>query len=467
MVKVVVMDLDSANEASRIYMDHEPEQELVTPQDKCKDILYNVILTDENIRNSTMVDEVRSQVYHVNGWQSDEEEQEQVKNKIVARCGKRNEKNIKSLKATHIGTHYISEIENKPKVKLKEMITDIKQRLKKWAKELTEGKLTEHYARIWDYAQDLLIPNPRSTCNVCVTFNPDGKKYFHMFYIVKDEKEGVEEALVWMGMVKGELLTSIGRDANNQVYLIVSVVMYVDNKPNWTWFLELLRDDLKLDGGRGLVVISDQHKSTRSCFWDASMSCMEGDFKMHMERIKSLNFSVYEYSMSKQPKTWCRAFLYQSMLVKKLRMGSQIYVMDSVEENESIWTEYEVPLSILTLIIIITMIVTNYITDCMFWLIIHSQGHVYEARRGSDGYRVELDALTCSCRFLDLSRIPCVHANAAINFIQLLDELEAPNSLSRNHNGRGGFGSKSLTLGNWTSQERVLPDLGSLRVVKA
>ncbi|CAH1427469.1 unnamed protein product [Lactuca virosa] len=53
----------------------------------------------------------------------------------------------------------------------------------------------------------------------------------------------------------------------------------------------------------------------------------------------------------------------------------------------------------------------------MLWGIIHSQGHVFEARRGCDSYRVDLDDMTCSCWLWDLAGIPCVHANAAINFI--------------------------------------------------
>ena len=60
--------------------------------------------------------------------------------------------------------------------------------------------------------------------------------------------------------MKGELLTAIGRDANNQVYPIAWAVVDVENKPNWTWFIELLRDSVDLHDGRGLVVISDQHK---------------------------------------------------------------------------------------------------------------------------------------------------------------------------------------------------------------
>ena len=62
------------------------------------------------------------------------------------------------------------------------------------------------------------------------------------------------------GQCKGELLTAIGRDANNQVYPIAWAVDDIENNLNWKWFLELITNDLELDGGRGMAVISDQHK---------------------------------------------------------------------------------------------------------------------------------------------------------------------------------------------------------------
>ncbi|CAI9298921.1 unnamed protein product [Lactuca saligna] len=285
-----------------IYMDHEPDEEFITPLNKCKDAFLNVLLTDENIRNSSLTNDVRAQVYHRGDLQSDqeEEEQEQVINKyrlhdpkirwdkiepklgdifeIVTQlkfCIQNNivhngyqllyvswmfnERSIqiKTLEATHIcgrkfklgsmvtpewiGRHYITKIGNKPKVKLKEMITKIRQsfrcvvsigqcrREKHWAKELIEGKLTEHYARIWDYAQDLLRSNPgwKRGCRWVISL----------------------DGCFLKGAVKGELLTTIGRDANNQVYPIAWVVVDVENKANWTWFLELLRADLDLDSG--------------------------------------------------------------------------------------------------------------------------------------------------------------------------------------------------------------------------
>ena len=181
-----------------------------------------------------------------------------------------------------IGRHYVTEIANKPKLKLKDMISDIKRkyrcvvsigqvrRAKLWAKELIEGKLTEHYGRVWDYADELLRSNPGSTCKVGVTSNPDGKNYFSRFYICFKSlsecwKRGCRRVIgldgcFLKGQVKGELLTAIGRDANNQVFPIAWAVVEVENKDNWSWFLELLKDDLDLGSGVDLVVISDQHK---------------------------------------------------------------------------------------------------------------------------------------------------------------------------------------------------------------
>ena len=46
----------------------------------------------------------------------------------------------------------------------------------------------------------------------------------------------------------------------------------------------------------------------KKLFWVASMSCVESDFMRHMETIKKLSPSAYEYLMSRQPKTWCRAY---------------------------------------------------------------------------------------------------------------------------------------------------------------
>nr|GEV89244.1 hypothetical protein CTI12_AA091940 [Tanacetum cinerariifolium] len=52
----------------------------------------------------------------------------------------------------------------------------------------------------------------------------------------------------------------MGRDANNQTYLIALAVVRVENAENWGWFLHLVHGDLSLNEGNGITIISDSHK---------------------------------------------------------------------------------------------------------------------------------------------------------------------------------------------------------------
>ncbi|XP_023736276.2 uncharacterized protein LOC111884187 [Lactuca sativa] len=165
------------------------------------------------------------------------------------------------------------------------------------------------------------------------------------------------------------------------------------------------------------------------------MSCVESDFMRHMETIKKLSPSAYEYLMSRQPKTWCRAYFDRGYACEAVENGIsecfnsiivdarkkplitmleeiRIYIMDRfshmIEENVK-WKSNVCPA--------ILRKMQLFGKNMRLWVVVHSQGHVFEARRGCDSYMVDLDSRTCSCRLWDLSGIPCVHANAAINYI--------------------------------------------------
>nr|GFA67358.1 hypothetical protein CTI12_AA105810 [Tanacetum cinerariifolium] len=120
---------------------------------------------------------------------------------------------------------------------------------------------------------------------------------------------------------KGQLLTAVGRDANNQMFLIAWSVVGVENKNNWCWFLSLLSDDLNLNDGAGLTVISDGHKGLleavkiwlpdaehRQLFWKAAASSMNEQFLKVMKEIKALDENAYTWLVDHDPNTWCRAY---------------------------------------------------------------------------------------------------------------------------------------------------------------
>ena len=93
---------------------------------------------------------------------------------------------------------------------------------------LINGKLSDHYARVWDYGHELMRSNPDNTIKIYVIINPNNTTTFQKIYIFfKSIREGLQRGFhkvvgldgsFLKGM--GELLIEICRDTNNQVYLV-------------------------------------------------------------------------------------------------------------------------------------------------------------------------------------------------------------------------------------------------------
>ncbi|GJW90711.1 multidrug resistance-associated protein 5 [Tanacetum coccineum] len=105
---------------------------------------------------------------------------------------------------------------------------------------------------------------------------------------------------------KGQLLTAIGRDGNNQMYPITWFVVGVENKDNWAWFLSLLQEDLELGYGGGLTVISDGHKGLLEAV--AASCTVDQQFLLKMEQIKELDPAAHKWLVERNPNSWCKAF---------------------------------------------------------------------------------------------------------------------------------------------------------------
>ncbi|CAI9261589.1 unnamed protein product [Lactuca saligna] len=174
----------------------------------------------------------------------------QIKKMVDQHTCVRNFRSANLMDPTWIARQFLKEMIRKPNLKY--------------------GKLSDHYAKVWDYGHELMRSNPGSTVQIYITVNPNNTTTFHRMYTCfKAIKEGWKvgcrrviglDGSFLKGQCRGELLTAIGRDANNHVYPIAWAVVETENKPNWQWFLELLHDDLELQGGLDLCVISDQHK---------------------------------------------------------------------------------------------------------------------------------------------------------------------------------------------------------------
>ncbi|XP_058199790.1 uncharacterized protein LOC131314888 [Rhododendron vialii] len=55
-------------------------------------------------------------------------------------------------------------------------------------------------------------------------------------------------------------MLAVGRDSNNQIYLIAMAVVKSELKDSWTWFLELLTDVIGKPKDKGWIFIFDRQK---------------------------------------------------------------------------------------------------------------------------------------------------------------------------------------------------------------
>ncbi|XP_023759004.1 uncharacterized protein LOC111907468 [Lactuca sativa] len=225
------------------------------------------------------------------------------------------------------------------------------------------------------------------------------------------------------GQGKGELLTAIGRDTNNQIYPIAWDVVEVENKVNWKWFLELVSEDLSLDAGRGLYVISDQHKGLveatkeilpyvehRQCarhiyanfrkvyngiefknmFCAAAKSITEGDFKINMDKIKTLS----EVIVDARKKTLLA-------MLEEIRL----YMMESFYNLRGKAHKWEGDVCEVAL-----LKMEEFAKDIRTCYAMPSGVNSDEIRNGFQSYGVDLEHHYCSYRLWEIARIPCVHA---------------------------------------------------------
>ncbi|CAI9297880.1 unnamed protein product [Lactuca saligna] len=177
----------------------------------------------------------------------------------------------------------------------------------------------------WDKMVPILgmrFSNPMEL-KICLT-NYAVKNGYNLYYEKNDSQ-------------RGQLLAAMGRDANNHIFPIAWVVVAVENKETWKWFLDLLLYDIEMgighgfDGFLGLVkavkerVPAAEHRQCarhiyanfkkrfkgeqyRKLFWAAAASTNQPKFEAEMNSIKTIDPFAYEHLMERDPKSWCRAF---------------------------------------------------------------------------------------------------------------------------------------------------------------
>lgn len=268
------------------------------------------------------------------------------------------------------------------------------------------------------------------------------------------------------GFYERGVLSAIGRDGNNQIYPIAWAVVEYENLSSWKWFLGHLQKDLKIPhGAEGWVLLTDKQKGLlkaidlffpmaehRMCarhiyanwrkkhrlqeyqkrFWKIAKSCNEMQFNHYKSKLAAKTPKGWADLQKTEPVHWCRAWF---------KTGSNCESVDNnVSESFNSWIIDARFKPILAMLEEIRIMVTRRIqenrsnserwamTICPNVLrkvnkIRHATQYCHVLWNGANGFEVrdkkwrftvDLGQKTCSCRYWQISGIPCRHACAAL-----------------------------------------------------
>ncbi|KAK8695064.1 hypothetical protein V6N13_072606 [Hibiscus sabdariffa] len=152
--------------------------------------------------------------------------------------------------------------------------------------------------RPWDYVNALRVADVGGNFDLVVerpnaTDIPKSRRIYVCFSALREGFKLYCRPVVGLdgcflkGSFKGEILSAVGRDCNNQIFPIAWAVVEVENRETWAWFLNNLQHDLGLGDGDGCTLLSDMQK----CYKATTQS----EFAKYANRTGKLKVCVILY----------------------------------------------------------------------------------------------------------------------------------------------------------------------------
>ncbi|KAL6178129.1 hypothetical protein ACLB2K_049648 [Fragaria x ananassa] len=233
----------------------------------------------------------------------------------------------------------------------------------------------------------------------------------------------------------GQLLTVIGIYANNGIFLIAYAMVERESEETWTWFLEYLQQDVKIERDNSYMFMTEKQNGLDNALKARSTTIPW--FNKHMDEMKMIKDKIVNWFDDKNPSHWSRAFF-------KEETKCDILFNNLCESfNSSILSVRDKPILAMLERIMMDMMVrnANRMVACEKWKDVvgprikkmldkvRQRATQYRAHKGGEfvfqvtGFgengsqnAVNLDLHTCTCKRWQLSGIPCVHIICCIRF---------------------------------------------------
>ncbi|KAK8651909.1 hypothetical protein V6N13_141484 [Hibiscus sabdariffa] len=269
------------------------------------------------------------------------------------------------------------------------------------------------------------------------------------------------------GGFKGEILAVVGRDGNNQIFPIAWAVVEVENRETWAWFLEHIQTDLEIGDGDRFNILSDMQKGLleeiqiilpnvehifcarhmyanwkkehtghdmQQVFWACCKATTEAEFHKHSAKMATMNDTALSSLLKRDPKHWSKAFFathskcdavdnnfgeaFNSTIISA-RYKSIIYLFGDIRHyvmNRNLAHKDKCQKCEGFLCPKIVKLVENHKASSAYCHVTWNGQNGFEVYCNGSTYVVDLQGHKCTCRYWDLTSIPCSHSICVILF---------------------------------------------------
>ncbi|KAJ9545308.1 hypothetical protein OSB04_025015 [Centaurea solstitialis] len=338
-------------------------------------------------------------------------------------------------------------------------------RAKQIAMKKVVGDYAEQYAKLRDYVLELQKSNPNTTvklqveveCNLSST-----TRQFKRIYICLGGLK--QDGSFMKGPYPGQILTAVGVDPNQGIYPLAYAVVEAETTDSWSWFLEILQDDLDLNRDSNFTFITDRQKGIvpamarvfpsaerRFCIrhiyenmkkqwkgqvykdqlWKCASATTVPQFKKCMDVLKDINKDAHKWLNEIPYHHWSRAHftahcdvllnnmceVFNRQLVngrdKPIILALEYirgYLMRRIVNVQKAISKCHGPLTPTA-----TMLLSKVKEEASQFVVEWNGKHEYQVTGAwGDQYVVNARDRTCTCRKWEVCGIPCRHVVAAI-----------------------------------------------------
>ncbi|KAL8527800.1 hypothetical protein ACS0TY_005578 [Phlomoides rotata] len=336
------------------------------------------------------------------------------------------------------------------------------------------GIVGEHYAQLRPYCAELPRVDPEGRFEFLLDAHGQSEGFFIGFSALKHGFLARCRPLLGLDgcflktFLGGTLLTTVAKDGNNQMYPIFWDVAAIENEEYWTWFIRILLEELNISDGMGFTFISDQQKglgnaianlaplaehrncarhvycnwkkefkgeTLKRCFWQAVNCTNPETHKNALVEMRTENEAAYKDFIERETYRFCKAHI--SDMPKSDMIDNNIaetfnayilksrtkHIIDMLEEirvsiMEKMHEKHEEMKNMTGRIcprIVQMLEVTRYYSrNCICKPAV---GGRYQIMIGDEGYVVDLEGHTCTCKGWQITGLPCTHTCTTIHFM--------------------------------------------------